>query len=180
MQTSVTPLTARSQSLVSVAMVALGFVALSPLVELVALRWPFTLGEVLWRYGTLVMLVSDMPHIIMVFGIIAVIGLLSGNRTAVRVSAIVFGVTAVIVVLVTPLFVLDFFQYKRFVAQRDVTAYKMVALKTLAIAIGSVVLSAWLTLRAWQASEAEGGASSRRKKGEGLVVGQPKDSAKLS
>ena len=177
MQTSVTPLTARSQMLISAVLVMLAFIAFSPLIELVALRWPFTFGEVLWRYGTLVMLVSDMTHLVMVFGIMAMIALLTGNRAVVRAMAIGFGVVAVLTVLMTPLFVLDFFQYKRFVAQRDATAYKMVALKTLVLAVCMILLSAWLALRAWQASETEGG-SQRRKKGEGLVVGQPKEPVK--
>lgn len=171
MPATVTQLSARSQTLIAVILIAMVVMAVSPFAEVVALRWPLRMGEPVWRYETFVMLLSNGPQLVILLGIIATIGALTGFREAVRGAAIGLALVVIAHILLVPLLGLDFLQVQRLVSQAKNSTFKMIALKTMAFGIVVAAVAAWAALRAWQASE-KGGVSSRRAKGQGLVVGQ--------
>lgn len=171
MPTSVTPLTARSQTLVSAALVAMAVMGFLPFLEVYAVRAPLRFAELPWRYDTMGILLSTGPNLVILLGIIGVIGAVVGYRRAVRFVAIVLGVVAIVNVILAPLLLLDYFQMRRLVAQTRAPVFKAQFVKTLLASAGVAAVSAWVALRGWQASESES-AGHRRTKGEGLVVGQ--------
>lgn len=173
MQISVTPLTARSQTMVAVFLVIMATLAVSPTVDVFVLRWPLRFNESIWRYDTFVMFLSNGPQLVILIGVIAIAGALTGYRQAVRAAAVVLAIVAVAHVVLLLLYVLDYFQVRRLVAQARVAGFKAIAVKTLVFGGLVSLAAAWGALRAWQASESEG-AGLRRQKGDGLLVGQPK------
>ena len=174
MPPSVTPLNARSQSLISVLLAAVAILGLSPFAEVFATRWPLRFGELLWRYDIFGTLLLNTPQLVVLTCIMAIACVMTGNRAGVRATAFVFGLLAALQLLVLPFFALDYFQVRRVIAASRTPGIKALMIKTLLFALLSIVAAAWAAYAAWQASDREG-AGLRRQKGEGLVVGQPKE-----
>ena len=173
MQTSVTPLTAKSQTLVSVLLGTMACMGIAPIVESIVARWPVRFGELPWRFDTFALLLNNGPQLVILFSVIALLGTFSGHRQSVRLAAVALGFIAIAAGLLLPVFILDFFQARHLIGIAKTTGFKVQAMRTAFFSIVVTVGGAWGAWRAWQSSEREG-AGQRRKQGEGLVVGQPK------
>ena len=173
MPESVTPLTARSQTLVSVLLAVMAVMGVSPLIEILARNWPPQFGELAWRYDVLELVLINAPQLLVLLCLIAITGLYSGNRRVVRIASIGFGLLLALQVICALSVALDYFQVRRLIPASRTPGIKALFIKAeLFGAIGSVA-AAWAAVSGWQASVREG-SGHRRKQGEGLVVGQPK------
>ncbi len=173
MTPSVKPQSGRSLTLTTALLALIVVMGLSPLIELVAVRWPPRFGEVPWRFQTLQLFLANGPQFVILIGVLALFGAMIGHRTAIRSASIALAVLAIITFVLLPAYTLDYFQVARIIRQDAKGAFKAEALKTLIVGSLLVVGSAWAALKGWRASEPPD-AAARRAKGEGLVVGQPK------
>jgi hypothetical protein len=172
MQPSDALLTARTQNLISVLLTALALVAVFPVLDLLAARWPFHLAEAPWRYQVFVGVFSFAPWLLMVLCLIAAIGTLGGNRPAVRGAAVALVALAIAFVLMIPSFSLDLLTVRRLMPQDVKRMADTAAVKNVLYGALLVLVSGLAGLRAWKwSAPAE---KTRRDKGDGLVVGQPK------
>lgn len=178
MQTSVTPLTARSQTLIASLFGVMGVMALSPLFEVAAMQWPFRFGEVAWRYKTLMLLLANGPQLVVLIGVLAVLASLVGHRKAVRAASFALALVAGLTLIpLMPLATLDYFQVRHLIGVVGTSQFKAMFIKTMFFALLVVAGGGWASWLGLQASEGES-SRKRRTKGDGLVVGQPKGSSR--
>ncbi len=175
MPASVTPLSARSQTLTTALFWVIVAMGLSPLLEIFVLGWPPRFGEVLWRFDAFRLYLSDGPQFAIFVGVIAMFATLIGHRIVVRSAAVALAFIAASNVVILPFFVLDYFQKSHLIRQTDKPAFKLEMMKLLIIAGILILTAAWAAYAGWLASEPPD-AAARRAKGDGLVVGQPKPS----
>jgi hypothetical protein len=169
---TVTPLSARSQRLVTTALVFMAAMGLVPLFDVVAQRWPLAISSLSWRYDTVSLIVSIEPQLVILSGLIGIIGAVTANRLVIRLVALVLGViAAVTIVALVPLIILDYLQYLNLIPPSRMTAFKVNGMKTLAVALAVAVSAAVSAAVAWRVGMSEN-AGARRQKGQGLVVGQ--------
>ena len=166
-----TSLPLRSQQLVSTMLVLMAVMGLAPLAEIASLRWQLGFGDLAWRYDTVVMLLSNGPQLVILYGLIGIIGAVTGNRFAMRIVACVLGLVVVATVVLVPLLLLDHLQMLPLMPRSKLGAFKLAGMKS--IGFGTLVgIAAGIgAFHAWRASASDS-TRIRHKKGEGLVVGQ--------
>jgi hypothetical protein len=174
MPPTVTPLTGRSQTFVFALIGLMVIMGTSPLFEMLVIRWPLRFGEAPWRFQTFQLFLENGPQLAVLISVLAIVGLLTGNRILIRSAAVAFGVIAFVTLVVLLLFVLDFLQVRRIVRQEAKATFNGGVLKNLMFGGLLVIGAGWTALKGWQSSEPPD-ATARRVKGEGLVVGQPKE-----
>jgi uncharacterized membrane protein (UPF0136 family) len=174
MPPSVTSISNRSQTMVSALFALVVVMGISPVFDIIVVRLPIRFGEVPWRFQTFQLLLANGPQFAILLSLLALFGALFGNRILVRAVAVALAVIAVITVVVLPLFTLDYFQAARLIPQGQKGGFRVTTMKTMAFAALLVVGCVWAAIKGWQASEPPD-PNARRAKGEGLVVGQPKD-----
>jgi hypothetical protein len=171
MPVSTTQLSTRTDKLISVALVVLVIMGVSPLFDMLVLRTPMRFGEAPWRYQTFLMLLSNGPQLLILLALLLALATFAGKRSVVRGVAVAAFVIAVVYLIVLPLFGLDFLTIRRLVAQAAKRSVDMMALKTMIYGGIVVLLAAWIGSLAWGAS-ARSEEAARREQGHGLVVGQ--------
>jgi len=175
MSTSVAPLSARSHTVVTAAVATMAIWGISPLAEIIAIRWPLHFSEAPWRYQTFLLLMSNGPQFAFLAALIAVVGVFVGSRRIVRGAAVALGLLAVVHVVVVLLFILDYFQVRHLIGQDAKRAFNLVAIKTIVFGVALALLAGWAACQAWLASTGREESAVRRTKGHGLVVGQDDD-----
>ena len=171
MPVSTTPLSSRTDKLISVALVVLVVMGVSPLFDMLVLRTPLRFGEAPWRYQTFLMLLSNGPQLLILLALLLALATFAGKRSAVRAVAVAAFVFAIVYVVTVPLFGLDFLTIRRLVAQAAKRSVDLMALKTIVYGGIEVLAAAWLGAHAW-GSSARSEEAVRREQGHGLVVGQ--------
>ncbi len=161
------------QALIPALVALLVVVTLSPFADVILPRTPLQLGEVQVRFQLFGLLLAAAPQVVTVLVLTATTALLGGYRFGLRVSAVIAVATAVLYVVLVPLFALDFLTVRRQVNQGALHGFDMAAMKTGATAFLLALLLLWMAVLAFRAAVNEEAAGGKpRTKGQGLVVGQ--------
>lgn len=166
-----TTLSARAQALIPALVTLLVVTTLSPFADVVLPRMPLPLGEVQPRFQLFGLLLAAAPQVVLMLVVTAATALFGGYRLGVRIAAIFAMVSAVLFVVLVPLFALDFLTVRRQVNQEMLHGFDMAAMKTGATAFLLGLLLAWAGVLAFKVSVKEE-STGRKTKGQGLVVGQ--------
>lgn len=165
-----TTLSARAQALIPALVTLLVVATLSPFADVVLPRMPLPLGEIQPRFQLFGLLLAAGPQVASLLVVTAATSLFGGYRLGVRVAAILSVLSAVLFIVLVPLFALDFLTVRRQVNQEMLHGFDIAAMKTGATAFVLALLLAWAGVLAFKASVKE--ESARKSKGQGLVVGQ--------
>jgi hypothetical protein len=171
MAPSVNLLTGRNQTLVVVLLAVLVAMGVSPLADILAAGWQLRFGEARWRFEFFQLVLANGPQTVILLVLIALFGVLLGNRLVVRSTAVALGLVAALSIVILPLYVMDFLQVHRMIPQDQKTALNGAVLKSTIFTFLIFAGGGWASLRGWQASE-PADVTARREMGEGLVVGQ--------
>ncbi len=165
-----TPLSARSQFVVSAALAVLTLAACSPLADVMVQGLPLATGEVRWRFQTFGTLLAALPQLALILATVAGVGSLAGHRVAVRGASVAALVLAMVAIALLPFFALDFVEMRRLVPMDRKPTFDRATMKTGLFGGLFVLMLAYLGWMGWQASTKE--KTTQRKEGQGLVVGQ--------
>jgi hypothetical protein len=170
MQASAPFLSTRAQSVVTAVLTVLALAAVSPLADALVPAFPLATGEVRWRFQVFGTLIAALPQLALLLAAIAGIGMLAGNRLAVRGVAVAAIALAVMSLILLPLFGLDFIEMRRLVPLDRKATFDTASMKTGLFGGLFLLVLAYLGIKAWPASARE--KTTERKEGQGLVVGQ--------
>lgn len=168
-----TTLSAKAQALIPALVSLLVVTTLSPFADVILPRMPVHLGEVQVRFQVFGLLLAAAPQVALLLVLTAATSLFGGYRLGLRIAAGLSVVAAVIYVILTPLFALDFLTMRRQVNQTALAGFDTAAIKTGATAFLLALLLIWMATLAFKAAVNEDAAPGKpRVKGQGLVVGQ--------
>ncbi|HEX6645480.1 MAG TPA: hypothetical protein VF037_12435 [Gemmatimonadales bacterium] len=146
---------------------------LQPFIEAAAATWPPRLGEVGWRFASVGILYTMLPTLLFSLLLAATAAFLLEHRTVLRVIGAAALVLAVAIVLLSTGFVLDAVQLRRIVRPDARGGYDLTTVKALVTAIVAITGCAMLGVGAFRATRRLAGPErSRRRAGEGLLIGQ--------
>lgn len=160
----------RVQSLMLPLVAVLTLVALSVLVDILAVRLPPHFGQTQWRFQTINLFLSAGPQLSLVLAIIASVGIFGGHRWAVRGAAIGAVVLAVLLIGLMPLFGLDMLEIRRQVPLDNKHTFDLVTLKTGAFSVMFAAVNFWAGRLGIRASAREPGEDLRENTGRGTLV----------
>ncbi|MEP6591355.1 MAG: hypothetical protein ABJC19_09245 [Gemmatimonadota bacterium] len=166
-----TTLTARAQALIPALVSLLVVATLSPFADVILPRLPLPFGEIQPRFQFYGLLLASAPQVATLLAVTAAVSLFGGYRLGLRIAALLAVVVGAIMVILVPLFALDFLTVRRQVNQDLLHGFDMAAMKTGATAFLLALLMIWVAVLAFKAS-AKDEATPRKTKGQGLVVGQ--------
>jgi hypothetical protein len=125
---------------------------LAPVVDLAGAVLPPRLAEVTWRFGTFGLFANALLTPVLGLTLLVIATILQGRRGATRVLAVVLALLAVLLLIGTVLFALDFVQLRGTVAAQAKQSYDVAALKALIDALLTCIVTGWLARIAFAAS----------------------------
>jgi ABC-type uncharacterized transport system permease subunit len=164
-------LTTRSQQLFPAVVSVLLLALVSAVADLAVSALGLQTSGVQYRFQVIGQFLALVPQTSVLLALIAGIAMLAGHRVAVRVAGFVALALAVLALVSTIPFGLDFLQSRRLVADAQLRGFTLAGEKTVGFAAWFGLLLLWGGWRAVQAS-VKPDASQVRARGEGLVVGQ--------
>jgi hypothetical protein len=162
----------RTLALMPPLVAVLTLVAASVLVDIMVVRWPLRMGDVQWRYQTFNLVLSAGPQLSLVLAIIAIVGVIGGFRAAVSWAGIAAAIVGILLLLLTPLFLLDVLQLRRQVPIDSKLTFGLVAMKTAGFSILFAVVDLWTAQRAVSLARRSKEDGERGALGRGVLVAQ--------
>ena len=124
-----------------------------------------------YQFQVVGLFLASIPQVAVALALIAAIGTLGGQRTAVRAASFTAVVLGALVIIAIPFFVLDLLQSRHLVARNALHGFTIAAVKAGGFAGWLALVLIWAGVRGIQASRRPE-ESEARGKGQGLVVGQ--------
>jgi chromate transport protein ChrA len=165
-------LSARADAVLPVLAAVLAALILSAFVDVGVTALATGAVGVQFRFQVVGVFFACVPPAVTLLVVMAGLAILGGQRNILRGASIAALAIAVIVLVLVPVFGLDLLQFRHTVSQANLRGFTLAALKTVGSAILVAALAGWAGWRGIQASGKSGGGGSRKKGGQGLVVGQ--------
>lgn len=145
-----------------------------PLAEVIAAAWPLRFGEVGWRFGVTGSFQLLVSTFVVGIGVVVVAAYLLHHRIALRAMAVLALVFAVVLVLATSSFALDYVELRRMVRPEILGGFDLAAAKAGISSVLSILALAVLGVAGIRASgvATTGRTQRRTEAGEGLIVGR--------
>ncbi|HEU4628294.1 MAG TPA: hypothetical protein VFS08_01065 [Gemmatimonadaceae bacterium] len=154
--------------------VAFGFIVPSTL-EFLLVSYPYRFGDMRWRFGAVGLLFNSVLLLPLVgLTIIAIAAVLLEHRRVARIASVLALVAAAAVVLLMPLFVLDYVQLRKIVSPPQLRAYDYTSLKAMLVAVLMFVIAIFVGIGGLRATRLPKVAAARRaprKSANPVVVG---------
>ena len=141
----------RVETLAPALIAVLAVVILQPFAVTFTQTWPADPGDPTWRVRVLSVLLGAVPQIAMELALIAAVGLFAHRYRAVRVASMLALLLAILTVPALILNWLDMLQVRRLVPLERVRAFDLNALQTSGLALLTVPLLVWMSVRGFQA-----------------------------
>jgi hypothetical protein len=161
---------ARAQKLIPAAMSVLAAIGVVGLVAVAVAAWPFAPGEMRWRVQAIATLLTAVPQLAFLLAMISVAGVYAGQHSAVRAAAISFFVLSGALIVLVPLFALDFMSVRHLLTQPAVAGVTHEGVRVGVSTAFLIPFMIWAASKGWAASKPDPDAE--RGEGHGLIVGR--------
>jgi len=147
---------------------------IQPLAEVLATAWPLRFGEVGWRFGVTGSFQLLISTFVVGIGVVVLAAYLLRQRMVLRGMAVLALVFAVMLVLATASFALDYVQLRRMVRPEILGGFDLAAAKAGVSSLLSILSLAVLGVAGVRASRVATTSRTQRRAeaGEGLIVGR--------